>query len=440
MAVADVAEVTAKPARANSPAKIGLICVAASSIEWYDFLVYGTAAALVFPKLFFPASLSPLVAQLASFSTFSVGFIARPVGAVLFGHFGDLLGRKRALVVALVMMGLSSALIGALPSYARIGAAAPLLLVALRFCQGLALGGQWGGAALLAVENAPQARRGLLGSLPQLGVATGMIVANLAVLFMTAAVSPDAFLAWGWRVPFGLSVVLIAIGLYVQDRIEETPEFGGANEAGDRSASRLRSPVIQVLTRYPLRVVLAGGSCMANNANFYLLTTFAIAYGTGALRLPRSEVLWAVLLGCLASMIPTVYAGALSDRFGRRAVYIAGGLLGAFGAFLTWRLIDTGAFALMFAGLTLGYLANITMYAPQPALFAELFPVEFRYSGASISYQLGAIMGGGVAPMIATALMQRFHTSIYIAAYAALMFVVSMISVTLLGQTSKRSP
>jgi metabolite-proton symporter len=437
MAVADIADATAAPARAKSPARIGLICAAASSIEWYDFLVYGTAAALVFPKLFFPATLSPLVAQLASFSTFAVGFVARPVGGVLFGHFGDLVGRKRALVVALVLMGLSSALVGALPSYARIGAAAPMLLVALRFCQGLAVGGQWGGAALMAVENAPGDRRGFFGSLPQLGIPAGMVLANLAILIMTEAVSPDAFLRWGWRVPFLLSVLLIAIGIYVQGRLEETPEFKGAMDARRKSARPTRSPVLQVLARNPKEVLLAAGSFVATNGLFYLLTAFATAYGVTTLHLPRSEVLWALVLAFIVASPLVVLAGALSDRFGRRAVYIAGGLLGGLTALVVWRLIDTGAFPLIVLGIALGLLPTSLMAGPQPALFAELFPAELRYSGASIGYQLGAILGGGFAPMIATALMERFHASAYIAGYGALLCAVSVISVLLLGETRK---
>jgi len=437
MAVADVA---AEPARANSPAKIGLICVAATSIEWYDFFIYGTAAALVFPRLFFPATLPPLVAQLASFSTFAVGFIARPVGGALFGHFGDLLGRKRALAVALVMMGLSSALVGALPSYARIGAAAPLLLVALRFCQGLAIGGQWGGAALLAVENAPRGKRGLFGSLPQLGVPTGMIAANAVFLVMTGAVSPEAFLGWGWRVPFALSVLLVAIGLYVQGRIEETPAFREATEAAGKAERRPRSPVLEVLARHPGTVLLAGGSYVASNGNFYLMTTFAIAYGTTTLRVPRADVLWAVLLALLAVSPLIVFGGALSDRFGRRPVYLAGAVFCAVGAFLAWRLIDTGVFALMLLGLLLGVLGNALMYGPQPAMFAELFPAEVRYSGASLGYQLGAILGGGFAPVIATALMERFHSSVYIAGYAALLCAVTLVSLSLLPGARKPAP
>ena len=437
MAVADVA---ARPARVNSMAKVGLICVAATSIEWYDFFIYGTAAALVFPKLFFPATLSPLVAQLASFSTFAVGFIARPVGGALFGHFGDLIGRKRTLVVALVMMGLSSALVGMLPSYSRIGAAAPLLLVVLRFCQGLAIGGQWGGAALVAVENAPRDKWGFYGSLPQLGVPAGMILANIVFLFMTARVSPDAFASWGWRIPFALSLLLVVIGLYVQGQLEETPEFQGAIQAADTPARPPRSPVLQVLARHPREVLLASGSFVAVNGSFYLLTTFAIAYGSTTLRLPRSEVLWAVLVSAIVISPVIALAGAASDRFGRRAVYVAGGVVGMFGAFVAWRLIDTGAFPLIVLELLIAFLGNALMYGPQPALFSELFAAEFRYSGASIGYQLAAILGGGFAPMIATALIERFHASIYIAGYMAVLYAVSLISTLMLFRARKASP
>jgi metabolite-proton symporter len=416
--------------------KVGLICVAATSIEWYDFFIYGTAAALVFPKLFFPASLPPLVAQLASFSTFAVGFIARPVGGVLFGHFGDLIGRKRTLVIALVMMGVSSALVGVLPSYARAGAAAPLLLVALRFCQGMAIGGQWGGAALMAVENAPLGKRGLFGSLPQLGVPAGMILANLIFLMMTGAVSSEGFLAWGWRIPFLLSVLLVGVGLYVQGRLEETPEFKAATEG--KTARRPRSPVLQVLARHPWEVLLAAGSFLAANGGFYLMTTFAIAYGTTTLHLPRAEILWAVLLACVAIGPLIVLAGALSDRLGRTNVYIAGGVVGMAGAFIAWRLIDTGAFPLILLGVIVGFLGKSMMYGPQPALFSELFSTEFRYSGASIGYQLGAVLGGGFAPMIATALMERYHASIYVAGYTAVLYAISLASVALLAAGGRR--
>jgi metabolite-proton symporter len=437
MAVADVTDLAAAPARVNSPAKVGLICAAAASIEWYDFFIYGTAAALVFPKLFFPGTLPPLVAQLASFSTFAVGFIARPVGGVLFGHFGDRLGRKRALAFALVMMGLASALVGVLPPYASIGAAAPLLLVALRFCQGLAVGGLWGGAALMAVENAPADKRGLFGSFPQLGIPLGMVLANLAILVMNGSISPDAFLRWGWRAPFLLSVVLVAIGIYIQGRLEETPEFRDAQRAGQASARRARSPVLQVLARNPYEVLLAAGSFVATNGLFYLFSTFAIAYGVTTLHLPRSDVLWAVLLAFVVAMPPVVLAGALSDRVGRQAVYLAGGLVGVFGGLLAWRLIDTGAFPLMVLGLTLGLLPCSLMAGPQPALFAELFPAELRYSGASIGYQLGAILAGGFAPMIATWLMERFHSSAYVAGYGVLLCVITLMSVLLLAGTRK---
>lgn len=435
MAVADVASA---PARSNPMLKVGLTCVAATSIEWYDFFIYGTAAALVFPRLFFPASLPPLVALLASFSTFAVGFVARPVGGVLFGHFGDLIGRKRTLAIALVMMGISSALVGVLPSYARVGAAAPLLLVALRFCQGLAIGGQWGGAALMAVENAPKDRRGLYGSLPQLGVPAGMILANLVFLLMNSALPSETFQRWGWRIPFLVSVLLVGVGLYVQGRLEETPEFEEAMDSAEKKAAqRPRSPVLQALARHPREVVLAAGSFLAANGGFYLMTTFAIAYGTTTLHLARSEVLWAVLLACIAVGPLIVAAGALSDRFGRRAVYIAGGAVGMAGAFIAWRLIDTAAFPLVLLGLIVGFVGKAMMYGPQPALFSELFSTEFRYSGASMGYQLGAILGGGFAPMIATALMERFHASIYVAGYTAVLYAISLASVVLLSAGRK---
>jgi metabolite-proton symporter len=435
MVVADIA--VAEQPRTNSLAKVGLISVAATSIEWYDFFIYGTAAALVFPKLFFPATLSPLVAQLASFSTFAVGFIARPIGGVLFGHFGDMIGRKRALVVALVLMGLSSALVGLLPSYALIGAAAPMLLVALRFCQGLAIGGQWGGAALMAVENAPRHRRGLFGSLPQLGVPAGMITANIVFLAMTGALSPDAFQSWGWRAPFALSVLLVAVGLYVQGQLHETPEFVAAADAVAKHSHR-RSPVIQVLARQPRQVLLAAGSFIACNGSFYLLTTFSIAYATTTLHLPRAEALWAVLIACVIISPFIVLSGALSDRYGRRAVYLVGCVLGIVGAFVMWPLIDTGAFALIVLGLLAGFAGNSVTYGPQPALFCELFSTELRYSGASLGYQIGAIFGGGFAPIVATALIARFHTSMSVAVYLAAMYAVSLVSVVLLTESRQR--
>ena len=310
----------------------------------------------------------------------------------------------------------------------------------LRFCQGLAIGGQWGGAALVAVENAPPDKRGLYGSLPQLGVPVGMILANIVFLLVTARVSSDAFSSWGWRIPFALSLLLVAVGLYVQGRLEEAPEFQGAVRARDKPGPRPRSPVLEVLVRHPREVLLAAGSFVASNGSFYVLTTFAIAYGTTNLHLPRSEVLWAVLVSLVIISPLIVLAGALSDRFGRRAVYVAGGVAGMAGAFLAWRLIDTGAFPLIVLGLVIAFVGNSLMYGPQPALFSELFAAEFRYSGASIGYQLAAILGGGFAPMIATGLIERFHASAYIAGYMVLLYAVSLISTLLLFRARRASP
>jgi len=434
----------AAPVRRTSVARVILTSLGASSIEWYDFFIYGTAAALVFPKLFFAADLPDSVKQLASFSTFAVGFIARPIGGIVFGHFGDRFGRKNALVTALMIMGLATTLIGCLPSYATIGVAAPLLLILLRFAQGLAVGGQWGGAALLAIENAPEGRRGLFGSFPQLGVPTGVVLANLIFLIMTKAVAPDVFQDWGWRVPFVLSLLLVALGLYVQLKLEDTPEFRALVDVADKDvkageAARARSPILQVLAKHPKEVLLAGGSFIASNGCFYVVITFIVSYAVTHLHVERPQVLWAVLLGSLISAPSLPFTGWLSDRFGRRGIFMLGCLLSGVWAFALWRLTDTGGFLPMVLGIGVALSVQNFMYGPQAALFAELFPVETRYSGASLGYQVGAICGGGFAPIIATALLDKYQSSTAIAGYMAVMCAVSFVSVFLLAETNKRT-
>ena len=434
----------AAPVRRTSVARVILTSLGASSIEWYDFFIYGTAAALVFPKLFFAADLPDSVKQLASFSTFAVGFIARPIGGIVFGHFGDRFGRKNALVTALMIMGLATTLIGCLPSYATIGVAAPLLLILLRFAQGLAVGGQWGGAALLAIENAPEGKRGLFGSFPQLGVPTGVVLANLIFLIMTKAVAPDVFQDWGWRVPFVLSLLLVALGLYVQLKLEDTPEFRALVDVADKDvkageAARARSPILQVLAKHPKEVLLAGGSFVASNGCFYVVITFIVSYAVTHLHVERPQVLWAVLLGSLISAPSPPFTGWLSDRFGRRGIFMLGCLLSGVWAFALWRLTDTGGFLPMVLGIGVALSVQNFMYGPQAALFAELFPVETRYSGASLGYQVGAICGGGFAPIIATALLDKYQSSTAIAGYMAVMCAVSFVSVFLLAETNKRT-
>jgi MFS family permease len=386
----------------------------------------------------------PAVAQLASFSTFAVGFIARPVGGVIFGHFGDRFGRKRALVAALLLMGLASTFVGLLPSYGAIGAVAPVALTLLRFCQGLAVGGQWGGAALLAVESAPEGKRGFFGSFTQLGVPVGLVAGNLIFLLMTDAVSPAAFEAWGWRVPFLFSVVLVGLSVYVQTRLEETPEFQALEEAEGRveaqaKAARSRSPILDAIKKHPKEILLAAGSFVAPNGCFYLIITYVVAYATKNLGMERPVVLQAVLWGAVITAGLTPISGILSDRFGRRGIFLAGALLTGLWAFAFWRLVDTGGFLPLLIAISGGLAFQTFMYGPQAALFAELFSPEVRYSGASMGYQLGAILGGGFAPMIASALLAEYQSSMAIAAYWAVLCTIAFISVLLLSETNKRA-
>ena len=439
--------------------KLAATSLAASSIEWYDFFIYGTAAALIFPKVFFAAGLPPAVAQLASFSTFAVGFIARPVGGVVFGHFGDRVGRKKALVAALLMMGLATTGVGLLPGYAAIGVASPLLLILLRFVQGLAVGGQWGGAVLIAIENAPPNRRGFYGSFAQMGVPAGVILGNAIFLIMGATVPPESFLAWAWRVPFLLSIVLVILALYIQLKLEDTADFQAAQalaaqkhedeaaalaaEAGislAQAKSKIRaaqgSPILKVIAKNPKEILLAAGAFVAANGTFYLMITYAVAYTTSTLHVAKTSILWAVVIAsCLSAPVLPITAW-ISDRVGRRGVFMTGAALAAIWcAWPFFHLLDTASFPLIVVAIAGGLIFNSTMYGCQAALMTELFSTEFRYSGASLGYQLGAILGGGFAPLIATALFEKYQTSAAVAIYMVILCLVSLVSVFLLAET-----
>jgi MFS family permease len=404
--------------------KIAVMASAGAAVEWYDFFIYGTAAALVFPTLFFPADLPPLVAQIASFSTFAVGFVARPLGGILFGHYGDTHGRKRALVLAMVLMGLSTLLIGLLPSYARAGILAPLMLVALRFAQGLAVGGQWGGAALLAIESAPPGKRGFYGSFVQVGVPLGVVLANTVFLAVSALTDDASFMAWGWRVGFVLSVALIFIAFAVHHGIAE-PEA----EAPKESAEPRRSPLLEVVLGHWRVILLAGGAFIANNVCFYIAITYAIAYGTKVVGIDRELLLAAVMAGS-AVMVPALLAcGAASDRFGRGGVFLLGAFLSGAWAFAVFPLLESASPIAVFAAIIVQLAFVSMMYGPQAALFAELFPKTIRYSGASLGYQIGAVAGGGFAPIIATALYAKYQSSLPISIYLAAACAVSFFSV-----------
>ena len=420
--------------------KVALTSLSGTSIEWYDFFLYGTAAAVIFPKAFFPQDLPTMVALIASFSTFAVGFLARPLGGAIFGHFGDRVGRKQTLVVALMMMGVATTLIGFLPTYESIGILAPLLLVALRFVQGLAIGGQWGGAMLLVTESAPKDQRGWYGAYAQAGAPVGVILANLAFLGVSASLSEADFMDWGWRLPFIASFVLILISMYVQLNLEDTPAFKAlaANQAPKDATQKkaLKSPVAEVLRRYPKRIVLAAGAFLSIQVTFYILIAFVVAYGVNSptVTLSRDMMLTAVLVAA-AIMVPSqFYFSGLSDRLGRKTVYRWGAILTGLWGFALFPLIDTGdPLAICFA-VTMGLVFLGMQYGPQAAFFTELFSTEVRYSGASLGYQLGAIVGGALAPTIAVLLWNNFGI-FYVSVYIALAAILTLISLSQLTET-----
>lgn len=421
-------------ARGTSIVKVAASASAAATIEWYDFFIYGIAAALVFPTLFFPEDLPPFVAQIAAFGTFAVGFIARPIGGILFGHFGDLLGRKRALAAALLIMGAATTCIGLLPSYQQIGIAAPLALVVLRFAQGLAVGGQWGGAALMAIESAPAGKRGFYGSFVQMGVPVGLVLANVVFLLVSQSVSPESFQAWGWRIPFLLSVALILIGFYVQFYLEEPGEFEKAVVASAPADGKPKKlPLTKVLTVHLPEVLLAGGAFIANNTCFYVAITWIVAYSTTTLGIPQETLLLAVVLASVLMIPILILCGALSDRFGRRGIFMLGALLAGVWIFFMFPLVETGSPWLITLAITVEMGLLSLMYGPQAALFAELFPVEVRYSGASLGYQIGSVFGGGFAPIIATALFAKFQSTLSIELYLCAMCAISFLSVFMLA-------
>ncbi|GAA0637065.1 MFS transporter [Brevundimonas lenta] len=422
-----------RESRSGPGLKIAVMASAGAAVEWYDFFIYGTAAALVFPHLFFPADLPPLVAQIASFSTFAVGFIARPLGGMLFGHFGDIHGRKRALVVAMFLMGGSTTLIGFLPGYGQVGILAPLLLVALRFAQGLAVGGQWGGAALLAIESAPENRRGFYGSFVQVGVPLGVVVANGVFLIVGALTSDDVFMSWGWRIGFVASVGLIFIGMALHLGVSE-PAGEGEAAPPPVAGERRRSPLAEVARGHWRAILLAGGAFVANNTCFYVAITYVVAYGTTSLGIDRNILLMAVMVGSVLMVPFLIGCGALSDRFGRRGIFLAGALLSGIWAFVAFPLIGTASPTAIILAVTVQLAFISMMYGPQAALFAELFPKSVRYSGASLGYQIGSVVGGGFAPIVATALFARYQDTVPISIYLAAMCAISFISVIMLGR------
>lgn len=400
-----------------------------TTIEWYDFFLYNSAAALVFNKVFFPKA-DPLTGTLLAFLTYAIGFGARPIGGIVFGHFGDRLGRKRLLVVSLIMMGAATFAIGLLPTYAAVGVAAPLLLTFLRLVQGFALGGEWGGAVLLVSEHGDAKRRGFWASWPQCGAPGGSLLST-AVLAILAAVQSDAtFLAWGWRIPFLISAVLVVIGLWIRLSVSETPVFLAAQQ--ERPA---RAPALQVLRHNWREVLIATGARMAENMSYYVITAFILVYITTTLHLSRSTGLNAVLIGSAVHFVTIPLWGALSDRVGRRRVYLFGAIGMAGWAFAFFALLDTKSFWVMPFAVTVGLVLHGAMYGPQAAFFSELFDTKVRYSGASIGAQFASIAAGALAPIIAVALLAGLHSTVPISLYMVAMCVLTVVAVGLARET-----
>jgi len=424
----------------SSIRKVALTSLAGTSIEWYDFFLYGAAAGLVFPKLFF-GDASPTTALILSFLTFAAGFIARPVGGIIFGHFGDLIGRKKTLVIALMLMGISSTLIGLLPTYATIGIAAPILLTLLRFAQGIAIGGQWGGAMLLVTESAPKEKRGYYGAFAQAGAPVGVILANLAFITVGLFTNEESFLSWGWRIPFLASFVLILISLYIQLKLEDTKAFQELESLEDKTLQDSKvvksSPILEAIKKYPKRISLAAGAFLSVQVTFYILIAFLLAYGVETTDMDRDDLLMAVLIGC-AIMVPTQFVfSSYSDRNGRKGIFMAGAALTAVWAFAIFPLMASGSFLFAVIAITIGLTFLGMMYGPQAAFFAELFSTEVRYSGASLGYQLGAIVGGSFAPIIATLLWKNYDI-FWVSVYIAFASILSLISVYMLTETFQK--
>ena len=417
--------------------KVALTALAGTSIEWYDFFLYGAAAALIFPTAFF-GEVPETTALILSLLTFAAGFIARPIGGIIFGHFGDRVGRKKTLIAALMLMGISSTLIGLLPTYAMIGVTAPILLTLLRFAQGLAIGGQWGGAMLLVTESAPSNQRGYYGAFAQAGAPIGVILANLALIVTSALVSEEFFNTWGWRIPFLASAVLILISMYIQLNLEDTKAFKALATNSDNSSNEKvkNSPVVEAIKRYPKRIMLAAGAFLSVQVTFYILIAFMLAYGVSSANMERDDMLTAVLIGC-AIMVPLQFMfSSYSDRNGRKGIFMLGAILSGIWAFAIFPLVDTGNFWLIVLALTFGLIFLAMMYGPQAAFFTELFSTEVRYSGATLGYQFGAIIGGAFAPTIAVKLWTDFDI-VWVSAYIAFASMLTLISVMLLTETYK---
>ncbi|MGH8419079.1 MAG: MFS transporter [Pseudomonas sp.] len=410
--------------------------MAGTTIEWYDFFLYGTAAALIFNKIFFPA-LDPIIGVLAAFATYAVGFLGRPLGGIVFGHFGDKIGRKSMLLVTLMLMGIPTIIIGLIPTYQQIGYWAAVLLVAMRFLQGMAVGGEWGGAVLMAVEHAPEGKKGFYGSLPQTGVGAGLVLASLAMA-MVAKLPEADMLSWGWRLPFLASVVLLGVGWLIRLKVPESPDF----EKLKKDNIAVKVPLFKVFRDHPRETLTILGARTAENAWFYMSVTFALAYAANQLQIPRADVLGAITAGAALSLVTMPLCGHISDRVGQKRLYFAGLLLLCAFVYPFFAMLGTRDPVLVWWAMVLavGVVFPI-LYAPESLLFARQFPAEIRYSGISVSVQLAGVLGGGFAPMIATQLLAMGDGNPnYVIMYLIGMALIALVCTALMKRDPPRNP
>ncbi|MFE2745157.1 MFS transporter [Streptomyces scopuliridis] len=431
------------PPTPSSLKRIVAASLIGTTIEWYDFFLYGSAAALVFNKLFFPGS-DPLVGTLLSFLTYAVGFAARPLGALVFGHYGDRIGRKKLLVLSLLMMGGATFAIGLMPTHATIGTAAPVLLTVLRLIQGFALGGEWGGAVLLVSEHGDAERRGFWASWPQTGAPAGQLLATGVLSALTALLSDAAFGSWGWRIPFLLSGVLVLVGLWIRLSVDESPVFKEAlaraeeRKAAAAGADTEKMPIVAVLRHHWRDVLVAMGARMAENISYYVITAFILVYATTSAGLSKQTALNAVLIASAVHFAVIPAWGALSDRIGRRPVYLIGAVgVGAW-MFPFFALIDSASFGNLLLAVTVGLVLHGAMYAPQAAFFSEMFATRMRYSGASIGAQFASVAAGAPAPLIATALLADYDSSTPIALYVIAAALITIVAIACARETRHR--
>lgn len=408
--------------------------MAGTVVEWYEFFLYGTAATLVFSKVFFAAGDNELDAIIAAFVTYAVGFVARPLGGIVFGHFGDKFGRKQLLQFSLILVGTATFLMGCLPTFAQIGYWAPALLVTLRFIQGFAVGGEWGGAVLLVAEHSPSRSRGFWASWPQAGVPAGNLVATVVLLILTTTLPDAAFLSWGWRVAFWLSAVIVLVGYYIRTKVTDAPIFLQAQKDAEK-IKETSFNVFEVVKRYPRGVFTAMGLRFGENVMYYLVVTFSITYLKVVVHTDTAQILWWMLIAHAVHFAVIPLVGRLSDSIGRRPVYMIGALTAGTWGFFAFPMMNSGHNAVILGAIVIGLVFHAFMYAGQPAIMAEMFPTRMRYSGVSLGYQVTSIVAGSLAPIIAASLLNRYHSSVPIAVYLAIASLVTVVAVVVAKET-----